>query len=197
MTGSACSPGPTPQMRCAGDSHCCDASSAPPWPDVLGCRAGRLPRRVAGARARSPRVRHPAARLELSSPLRRLLPWPEAVRLDELVPERLEVPSGSRVRITYPEPDGDPHARPVVAVKLQECFGWAETPRLVDGRVPVLFHLLSPRGVRSRSPTTSPRSGPAPTARCAPRCADATLGIVARRPWAAVPTKHTKNRAAR
>ena len=36
--------------------------------------------------------------------------------------------------------------RPVVAVKLQECFGWAATPRLVDGRVPVVFHLLSPAG---------------------------------------------------
>ncbi|MCO1338328.1 ATP-dependent helicase HrpB [Kocuria polaris] len=40
-------------------------------------------------------------------------------------------------------PAGD---RPVVAVKLQECFGWAETPALVDGRVPVTFHLLSPAG---------------------------------------------------
>src|SRR5690625_6654997 len=43
----------------------------------------------------------------------------------------------------YPEPC-DPEGRPVVAVKLQELFGLAETPRLVDGRVPVLFHLLSP-----------------------------------------------------
>src|SRR5690606_12076587 len=79
-----------------------------------------------------------------AEPLRRLLPWPEAARLDELAPERLEVPSGSRVRIEYP-PVGD-ESRPVVAVKLQECFGWASTPRLVDGRVPVLFHLLSPAG---------------------------------------------------
>jgi ATP-dependent helicase HrpB len=71
------------------------------------------------------------------------------------VPERLEVPSGSRVRIEYPEAAdagmADDRAassgpQPVVAVKLQECFGWAETPRLVDGRVPVLFHLLSPAG---------------------------------------------------
>jgi ATP-dependent helicase HrpB len=59
------------------------------------------------------------------------------------VPETLEVPSGSRVRIDYPEA-GDDGGRPVVAVKLQECFGWDQTPRLVDGRVPVLFHLLSP-----------------------------------------------------
>ncbi|WP_237688700.1 ATP-dependent helicase HrpB [Arthrobacter sunyaminii] len=80
--------------------------------------------------------------IDLTEPLRRLLPWPEASQLAELAPERLAVPSGSHVRITYPDPDDD--GRPVVAVKLQECFGWAETPRLVHGRVPVLFHLLSP-----------------------------------------------------
>jgi ATP-dependent helicase HrpB len=81
--------------------------------------------------------------IDLTDPLRRLLPWPEAARLAELAPEWLEVPSGSRVRIDYPGV-GDDGGRPVVAVKLQECFGWAETPRLAGGRVPVLFHLLSP-----------------------------------------------------
>lgn len=81
--------------------------------------------------------------IDLADPLRRLLPWPDAARLGELVPERLEVPSGSWVRIDYPDA-GDDGGRPVVAVKLQECFGWDRTPRLVGGRVPVLFHLLSP-----------------------------------------------------
>ena len=81
--------------------------------------------------------------IDLAGPLSRLLPWPEAARLGELVPEALAVPSGSRIRIDYPDAD-DTTGRPVVAVKLQECFGWAETPRLADGRVPVLFHLLSP-----------------------------------------------------
>jgi ATP-dependent helicase HrpB len=88
-----------------------------------------------------------AGGIDLTDPLRRLLPWPAAARLAELVPEWLEVPSGSRVRIDYPDvPDHatDDGGRPVVAVKLQECFGWTDTPRLVDGRVPVLFHLLSP-----------------------------------------------------
>jgi ATP-dependent helicase HrpB len=80
--------------------------------------------------------------IDLADPLRRLLPWPDASRLAELAPEWLEVPSGSRVRIDYPDVDDD--GRPVVAVKLQECFGWAATPRLAGGRVPVLFHLLSP-----------------------------------------------------
>ncbi|WP_315109229.1 ATP-dependent helicase C-terminal domain-containing protein, partial [uncultured Microbacterium sp.] len=140
----------------------------------------------------------PASRLDLSSALRRLLPWPEAVHLDALVPERLEVPSGSRVRITYPEPDGDATARPVVAVKLQECFGWAETPRLVDGRVPVLFHLLSQAGrpLAVTDDLASFWSGPYAQVRAEMR------GRYPRHPWpedpwAAVPTKHTKNRAAR
>ncbi|UPO78153.1 ATP-dependent helicase HrpB [Arthrobacter sp. Helios] len=86
-----------------------------------------------------------AAGIDLAEPLRRLLPWPEAARLDELAPERLQVPSGSRVRVAYPEPDDD-GGRPVVAVKLQECFGWAGSPTLAGGRVRVLFHLLSPAG---------------------------------------------------
>ncbi|BCW66970.1 ATP-dependent helicase HrpB [Arthrobacter sp. NicSoilB4] len=81
--------------------------------------------------------------IDLAEPLRRLLPWPDAGLLGELVPERLEVPSGSWVKIDYPAVEDD-GGRPVVAVKLQECFGWDRTPRLVGGRVPVLFHLLSP-----------------------------------------------------
>lgn len=85
----------------------------------------------------------PTTGIDLAEPLRRLVPWPEGARLADLAPEWLEVPSGSRVRIDYPDV-ADDGGRPVVAVKLQECFGWASTPRLVGGRVPVLFHLLSP-----------------------------------------------------
>ncbi len=81
--------------------------------------------------------------IDVTAALRRLLPWPEAGHLDALAPEHLAVPSGSRVRIAYPAAD-DPAARPVVAVKLQELFGFAQTPRLANGRVPILFHLLSP-----------------------------------------------------
>ncbi|WP_018025129.1 ATP-dependent helicase HrpB [Corynebacterium ulceribovis] len=77
--------------------------------------------------------------------LQRLLPWPEAARLDELAPERLEVASGSTVRLHYP-PIDEPDGQPVCAVKLQECFGWAESPTVADGRVPIVFHLLSPAG---------------------------------------------------
>lgn len=77
-------------------------------------------------------------RIDLVAALHGLLPWPEASRLDELAPERIEVPSGSRVRVDYTQ------EQPVLAVRLQEVFGWTDVPRLADGRVPVLLHLLSP-----------------------------------------------------
>lgn len=86
------------------------------------------------------------ASVDTVSALRGLLPWPEASRLDELVPERVAVPSGSSIRLTYPAPEDhdDEVAAPVLAVKLQECFGWAEGPKICDGRIPVVLHLLSP-----------------------------------------------------
>jgi ATP-dependent helicase HrpB len=58
-----------------------------------------------------------------------------------VAPERLPVPSGSQVRVDYSDPTA-----PVLAVKVQEAFGWREAPRLADGRVRVLLHLLSPAG---------------------------------------------------
>ena len=84
----------------------------------------------------------PSDRVDLHAALERLLPWPDAARFGALAPVRLEVPSGSAVRLDYPPVDED--APPVLAVKLQECFGWAQTPRVAGGRVPVLLHLLSP-----------------------------------------------------
>ncbi len=61
--------------------------------------------------------------------------------LDAHAPESLSVPSGQQRRIDYIP--GEP---PVLAVKLQELFGLAETPRVGSGRVPVTLHLLSPAG---------------------------------------------------
>ncbi|QQS15180.1 MAG: ATP-dependent helicase HrpB [Rhodospirillales bacterium] len=59
--------------------------------------------------------------------------------LDRLAPTHVAVPSGSRVAIDYTDPE-----LPVLAVRLQEMFGLAETPRLAGGKVPLLIHLLSP-----------------------------------------------------
>ncbi|WP_221584317.1 ATP-dependent helicase HrpB [Microbacterium sp. G2-8] len=111
-----------------------------PWPAMDDeALLDRLDAWLAPALGRQPAL----AKVDVTGALRRLLPWPEASRLDELAPEHLAVPSGSRVRIDYPGA-ADPGAHPAIPVKLQEVFGLAETPRLVDGRVPVVFHLLSP-----------------------------------------------------
>lgn len=77
-------------------------------------------------------------RLDLSQALRALVPWDMARRLDDLLPTHVTVPSGSRVPIDY---SGE---TPVLAVRLQEMFGCADTPRILDGKVPLLLHLLSP-----------------------------------------------------
>ncbi|OCR24623.1 ATP-dependent helicase [Pseudomonas syringae] len=76
--------------------------------------------------------------LDLSSILHNLLPWPLPQRLDELAPHHLSVPSGSSVRLDYSE-----HP-PILAVRLQELFGLADTPRIANGRQIVKLHLLSP-----------------------------------------------------
>ncbi|MER7790769.1 ATP-dependent helicase C-terminal domain-containing protein [Streptomyces sp. NPDC097640] len=112
------------------------------WPDVsdpalladldawLGPELGRARRRA------------DLERVDAGQALARLLPWAtgDAARFDELAPERVRVPSGSRVRVDYGQ------EQPVLAVKLQELFGWQETPRIAGGRVPLLVHLLSPAG---------------------------------------------------
>ncbi|MFC9245346.1 ATP-dependent helicase HrpB [Streptomyces sp. NPDC057136] len=112
----------------------------PPWPDVadealLARTEEWLEPELSRARRRSD-----LGRIDAGQAVRRLLPWAtgEAARLDELAPERIEVPSGSRIRVEYGG------AQPVLAVKLQELFGLRETPRVAG--VPVLFHLLSPAG---------------------------------------------------
>jgi ATP-dependent helicase HrpB len=69
------------------------------------------------------------------------LTWEQRQALEKEAPERLEVPSGSRIRIAY-----EPGRPPVLAARIQEMFGLAETPRLAGGRAPVLLHLLAPNG---------------------------------------------------
>ncbi|WP_030197885.1 ATP-dependent helicase HrpB [Streptomyces sp. NRRL S-87] len=111
-----------------------------PWPDVsdgaLVERAGEwLEPELSRARRRAD-----LARIDAGAALARLLPWAsgEAGRLDALAPERIQVPSGSRIAVDY---SAD---QPVLAVKLQELFGLAQTPTVAG--VPVLVHLLSPAG---------------------------------------------------
>jgi len=71
--------------------------------------------------------------------LRGRLTWPQLQVLDREAPERVEVPSGSRIRLRYEEGKA-----PVLAVRIQEAFGLLETPTVASGRVKVLMHLLAP-----------------------------------------------------
>lgn len=59
--------------------------------------------------------------------------------LDREAPERLTVPSGSRIALDYAA-----GRAPILAVRIQEVFGWKATPRIAGGRVAVLLHLLAP-----------------------------------------------------
>ncbi|MFI9260917.1 ATP-dependent helicase HrpB [Streptomyces sioyaensis] len=111
-----------------------------PWPDVSDEALLARVEEWLGVELARARRRADLERIDAGQALARLLPWAtgEAARFDELAPERIEVPSGSRVRVDY---GGE---QPVLAVKLQEVFGWQESPR-VSG-VPLLIHLLSPAG---------------------------------------------------
>ncbi|MEU4790148.1 ATP-dependent helicase HrpB [Micromonospora tulbaghiae] len=111
------------------------------WPDVSDATLVADAPVWLGPELARARRRADLGRVDVAAALRRLLDWRQAARLDELAPERVEVPSGSRIRVDYADP-----AAPVLAVKLQETFGWRDVPRIADGRVPVLLHLLSPAG---------------------------------------------------
>jgi ATP-dependent helicase HrpB len=78
---------------------------------------------------------------ELSNAVNALLDWNTQQLIEKEAPTRILVPSGLERTIEYAE-----GASPVLAVKLQELFGLAETPRIAGGRIPLTLHLLSPGG---------------------------------------------------
>ena len=79
------------------------------------------------------------AKVDLGDALRSLLTWEQRTALERLAPTHLDVPSGSRIALNYADASS-----PVLAVKLQEVFGWTSTPTLLNGRVTITLHLLSP-----------------------------------------------------
>lgn len=107
-----------------------------PWPDVSDEGLLADPDRWLGA-ARS---RADLGRISAAEVLRGLLDWRTAPQLDELAPERMAVPSGSRITLDW---SGE---QPVLPVKVQEVFGWTASPTVAGGRLPVVLHLLSPAG---------------------------------------------------
>ena len=115
--------------------HHIDAS----WPDVSDAALTTsidawLAPRIIGMRRASD-----VARLDLGAALLDRLSWSQRAALDELAPTHYVAPSTSRLPIDYSEP-----ATPVLAVRLQEMFGLADTPRIAGGRVPLTLQLLSP-----------------------------------------------------
>ncbi|WP_460955453.1 ATP-dependent helicase HrpB [Parasphingorhabdus pacifica] len=111
-----------------------------PWPDVatpalLSAADQWLEPELSRAERRAD-----LGKIQAGRALERLLPWPQARHVDELAPDRIEVPSGSRIRVDYSE------EHPALPVKLQEVFGWQHVPLVAEGRVPVRLHLLSPAG---------------------------------------------------
>lgn len=78
-------------------------------------------------------------RMNLPALLKAYLTPEQRRLLEEEVPARLEVPSGSQIRLQYAIDEA-----PVLAVRIQEVFGWSKTPRVGRGRVAVLMHLLAP-----------------------------------------------------
>ncbi len=79
-------------------------------------------------------------KIDLKEVLQFSLPHGKQELLKKLAPEKLEVPSGSNIKLMY-RPNGEP---PVLAARIQELFGQADTPTVNEGKLEVLVHLLSP-----------------------------------------------------
>jgi ATP-dependent helicase HrpB len=109
------------------------------WPDVSVAALSASLAEWAGPYLDGVRTWGQLASVDWHDALQSLMPWPQRSALERLAPTHLEVPSGSRIALDYREPTA-----PVLAVKLQEVFGWTSTPMLMDGRVSLTLQLLSP-----------------------------------------------------
>lgn len=123
------------------------------WPDVSDERLLETVEEWLGPFLEGVNNKGDLLRIDLAGALKVILPWHQGHRLDELAPAKIKVPSGSEIRLKYTL-DGDP---PVLEVRLQEVFGWMDTPAINAGRTCVLMHLLSP-GYRMVQATSDLRS---------------------------------------
>ena len=106
-----------------------------PWPAFDDARLAD----ILAAAAPGKRGLDEIKRLPLAALLQSHLPYPLDRLVEQHAPESVTVPTGNRVRLDYKV-----GGRPVLAVRLQELFGWTDTPRVAGGRVPVVLHLLGP-----------------------------------------------------
>lgn len=79
-------------------------------------------------------------KIDLCAAIWAMLSYEQQRTVDRLAPSHIVVPTGSRIRVDYRQGADVP----VVSVRLQECFGLADTPCVDDGKRPVLMELLSP-----------------------------------------------------
>ena len=111
----------------------------PTWPDASDAALTETLGTWLAPRVGAARSITDLERVDLAGALLALLPWDRRASLDDLAPTHLVVPSGSRIAIDYSDVSA-----PVLAVRLQEMFGLADTPRVARGAVPLTIHLLSP-----------------------------------------------------
>ena len=170
--------------------HALHEALGDPWPDVSDeALAGSAEQWLApwGRRLASG---SPLSQVSMLEVLRAMLPWPQAARLDELAPEKLPIPSGGTRPIDWSG------AHPVLTLRVQQAFGWTDTPRLLDGRVPLVLHLTDPAGrpAAVTSDLTSFWAGPYRDVRAQLR------GRYPKHPWpedplSAEPTNRAKRRS--
>jgi len=111
------------------------------WPELSDARLLEHPAKWLGPYLRGIRSWQELERVDLLAPLRELLGWKLLTTLDIVAPAAITVPSGRSIQLDYSSPEG-----PVLAVKLQELFGLADSPAVCRGRIALLVHLLSPAG---------------------------------------------------
>jgi ATP-dependent helicase HrpB len=110
------------------------------WPDVTDARLLETVEDWLGPYLEQAGSRADLLKLDLTAALTALLSWEAQRLLQELAPSKIRVPSGSELRLRY-SVEGQ---MPVLEVRLQEVFGWRDTPRINNGKTAVLLHLLSP-----------------------------------------------------
>ena len=160
------------------------------WPDLSEQTLTLKPESWLRPWLGSIRSRRELENIHLLAALKTLLSREQLRLLEERTPAAVTVPSGSRIRIDYA--DGD---TPVLAVKLQELFGLAETPRIGGGRIVLLLHLLSP----ARRPVQITRDLRGFWSNGYPQVKKDLKGRYPRHPWPedpwnALPTKRTNPR---
>ncbi len=110
------------------------------WPDVNTKQLLETNKEWLSPYIKNVRTPFDLKKLNVAEALLSSLPWEKQQALEKLAPKKIEVPSGSKINLHY-FGNGAP---PVLAVRLQEVFGLADTPLVNNGKTTVLMHLLSP-----------------------------------------------------